>query len=181
MKKNLVSAVCATSIVIGSVVAAQPASAATHKANDSFAGPEVSRETIEAAMPELRAAGVVTAQRKTTSGDLTSTFDLGHGLEFDMVVHAGESSERISGGKDSHGVWIQLNTIDQNLILSGGAWMMSAGICAAFGLASGGTACVIVGAVTTAATVAISTNGGTCANAKQLRVWVNGSSKPKCV
>ncbi|ARC56447.1 hypothetical protein AS850_05080 [Frondihabitans sp. 762G35] len=98
-----------------------------------------------------------------------------------MVEHAGESSERISGGKDSHGVWIQLNTIDQNLILSGGAWMMSAGICAAFGLASGGAACVIVGAVTTATTVAISTNGGTCANAKQLRVWVNGSSKPKCV
>jgi hypothetical protein len=143
-----------------------------------LAGSEVSRETIEAPMPELRAAGVVTARRKTASGDLVATFDLGNGLAFDMVEHTGESGGRISGGKYSHGVWIQPNTIDQNLILSGGAWMMSAGICAAFGLASGGAACVIVGAVTTAA---ISTNGGTCANAKQLRVWVNGSSKPKCV
>lgn len=181
MKKMLMSSLCAATIAFTNLVAAHPSPALAQTAEGVSNGPVIPREQIEAAMPELVAAGVVTAQKTTGSGDVVSTPDLGRGLVVDMTRPGAASSARITGGRDSRGVWIQFNTVDQNLILSGGAWMMSAGICAAFGLVSGGAACVVVGAITTAALDAISADGGTCSNRKQLRVWVSGSSKPKCV
>lgn len=72
------------------------------------------------------------------------------------------------------------NSTDQNMIISGAAFGLGAGLCAI----SAGTFCVVAGAILTAAAVAITSNGGVrCSGGEALRVYpfAGGKVKPRCV
>ncbi|MFJ4297848.1 hypothetical protein [Curtobacterium sp. NPDC089689] len=137
----------------------------------------VSSEQLALALAEARADGLVVADSQGADGSTTTTVDLGDGFTFDLVTE--RSGERIGAGKDSRGTYVSFNATDQNMIISGAAFALGAAVCAV----SGGTFCVVVGAILTAATVAITGSGAIRCGTKQLRVYpfAGGKVKPRCV
>jgi hypothetical protein len=178
LKRNIFAMAGTLLIVAGGLTVAAPSSAA--EADPVGSSATFTQAQFQAAVPELTERGVVSGHSVIEGDNVVTKLDLGHGLTVDIAALPSKAS-RISAGQDGNGVWVKFNTVDQNLVLAGGAWMMGAGICAALGLVSGGVACVIVGAIVTIATAAVSANGGACANSKQLQVWANGSRKPRCI
>jgi hypothetical protein len=132
---------------------------------------------IEQSIAEARAMGAVTNEVETPDGTVTTTIDLGDGFAFDLV--RASKAERLGAGKDSKGTFVSFNATDQNMIISGSAFALGAAVCAV----SGGTFCVVVGAILTAATVAITGSGAIRCGTKQLRVYpfAGGKVKPRCV
>ncbi|MFJ3321495.1 hypothetical protein [Curtobacterium sp. NPDC086286] len=130
---------------------------------------------IEQAITEARAVGAVTSTVATPDGSVT-TIDLGDGFVFDLVT--APTTQRIGAGRDSKGTFVSFNATDQNMIISGSAFALGAAVCAV----SGGTFCVVVGAILTAATVAITGSGAIRCGTKQLRVYpfAGGKVKPRC-
>ncbi|MGY3263555.1 hypothetical protein [Frigoribacterium sp. 2355] len=72
---------------------------------------------------------------------------------------------------------MKFNQVDQDALIAGAGFALGAAICAI--PAVGQVACVVVGAIITAATVAASAMGK-CKNNKQLKVYVN-SRAASCV
>lgn len=133
---------------------------------------------ISDAIEEARAGGYVVEQTTDGDGSVRTTLDLGEGLTFDLVQPAPTS--RLSAGTDSKGADVAFNSTDQNMIISGAAFGLGAGLCAI----SAGTFCVVAGAILTAAAVAITSNGGVrCSGGEALRVYpfAGGKVKPRCV
>lgn len=132
---------------------------------------------IDDAIEEARAGGYVERQTVDDDGSIRTTLDLGQGMAFDLVQKGPTS--RLSAGRDSRGTYVAFNSTDQNLIISGAAFGLGAGLCAI----SAGTFCVVAGAILTAAAVAITSNGGVrCSGGKALRVYpfAGGKVKPRC-
>lgn len=133
---------------------------------------------ISEAIEEARAGGHVEEQTTDDDGSVRTTLNLGEGLTFDLVQVA--PSSRLSAGTDSKGTYVSFNSTDQNMIISGAAFGLGAGLCAI----SAGTFCLVAGAILTAAAVAITSNGGVrCSGGKALRVYpfAGGKVKPRCV
>ncbi len=179
----LVSLTLATAVVMSTLVIAPAATADTTAARPGTAATahvaavDVSSEQLALAIAEARADGLVVADSRGADGSRTTTVDLGDGFTFDLVTE--RSGERIGAGKDSKGTYVSFNATDQNMIISGAAFGLGAAVCAV----SGGTFCVVVGAILTAATVAITGSGAIRCGTKQLRVYpfAGGKVKPRCV
>jgi hypothetical protein len=74
--------------------------------------------------------------------------------------------ERLSAGSDNYGgVYVGFNAFDQNLIISGAAAGLTAGICLL-----GPAVCAVATVAITTATVAVTTSGGVQCGTKSLRV-----------
>jgi hypothetical protein len=138
---------------------------------------EIESAQLDQAIDEARAGGYVTKETVDADGAVVTTLDLGDGLTFDLV--ATSHRQRIGAGSDSKGVYVSFNATDQNMIISGSAFALGAAVCAV----SGGTFCVVVGAILTAATVAITGSGAIRCGTKHLRVYpfAGGRVKPRCV
>lgn len=191
--KNLTTTGCTaviaavTAALLGSMLVSSPAEAApVREASNSSqirdAGSEAPQEfsaaQINEAIEEAKLGGYVDEQTVDADGNVRTTLDLGGGFVFDLVQAAPES--RLSAGTDSKGTYVAFNSTDQNLIISGATYGIGAALC----VVSGGTFCIIAGAVLTAATVAITSNGGVrCSGGKSLRVYpfAGGKVKPRCV
>jgi hypothetical protein len=128
------------------------------------------------AITEAEQAGAVTDHVTAANGTTTTTFDLGNGFVFDLVQPS--AGQRIGVGTDSRGVFVSFNATDQNMIISGAAFGLGAGLCAVGGPAF----CVITGAILTVATVAITGSGAIRCGTRALRVYpfTGGRVSPRC-
>ena len=135
---------------------------------------QITPEQLAEAIAEADRDGYVTADRVDLRATRTTTIDIGDGFTFDIVQS--ESSSRLGAGSDKYGAYVSFNSTDQNAIISGAAWGLGVGLCAI----SAGTFCVVAGAILTAATIAVTSNGIRCGS-KSLRVYpFNGSRSPRC-
>lgn len=135
---------------------------------------QITPEQLAEAIAEADRAGYVSADRVDLRGTRTTTINIGEGFTFD-IVQSGVSS-KLGAGSDQYGAYVSFNSTDQNAIISGAAWGLGIGLCAI----SGGTFCVVAGAILTAATIAVTSNGIRCGS-KALRVYpFNGSRSPRC-
>lgn len=174
-----------TALVVGSLFltpAAHAAPTSSPTTSDvsspsSEALQEFTPEQISQAIDEAKASGYVEKETSNTDGSVTITLDLGHGFKFDLVQ--GAPSARLGAGKDGKGTYVSFNGTDQNMIISGATYAIGVALCAV----SAGTFCIVAGAIITAATVAITSNGGVrCSGGKSLRVYpfAGGKVKPRC-
>ncbi|WP_242089025.1 hypothetical protein [Curtobacterium sp. DN_7.5] len=178
----ITSLVLVTTVIASALVTAPAATAATTMPRAGTAEQthgaevEISPEQLAAALGEARADGLVVANSERADGSTVTRIDLGDGFTFDLVTE--RSRERIGAGTDSKGTYVSFNATDQNMIISGAAFALGAAVCAV----SGGTFCVVVGAILTAATVAITGSGAIRCGTKQLRVYpfAGGKVKPWC-
>ncbi|MCS5518185.1 hypothetical protein [Curtobacterium flaccumfaciens] len=110
------------------------------------------------------------------NGAVTTTIDLGDGFVFDLIQPT--EDQRIGVGTDTRGIYVSFNATDQNMIISGAAFGLGAGLCAAGGPAF----CVITGAIITMATVAVTGSGAIRCGTRALRVYpfAGGRVKPRC-
>ncbi|GAA4679455.1 hypothetical protein [Frondihabitans cladoniiphilus] len=129
---------------------------------------------VHDAIVEARDLGYVVSETTTSGGVPTATIDLGEGFTFDLTDTSGPSGY-LSAGSDGYGKYVAFNSFDQGAIISGSGWALSAGLCAL----SAGTFCVVVGALMTAATYAVSVNGLRCGN-KAMRVYPFSGHAPRC-
>lgn len=168
--------------VLGSMIVAAPAHATVSAPPASSPTLDFTPEQIHEAVAEFQQAGIVQKQLVSSSGDLTSTVDLGRGVTLDLVEPSRKTS-RLSAGRDNNGAYVQFNTIDQQAIIGGGGWAMTAGLCVLIGGPTLGIGCGVVTAIMIVVTAAVATNGGACSQNKQLRVWITntGAKNPKCV
>jgi len=183
--RTVVTGITMTSAIVGGLLVAPAANAsetAPHasqkdaaRLTEDLSG--ISAAQLESALTEARAGGYVTGETTSVDGTTTATLDLGDGLAFDVVTRP--TQQRIGAGSDAKGTFVSFNATDQNLILSGSAFALGAAVCAV----SAGTFCVVVGAILTAATVAITGSGAIRCGTKHLRVYpfAGGRVKPRCV
>lgn len=184
-RMSLAGITVSTALVAGSLLIAPSANAAELPASSvSQSGSartdalrELTQDQVRQAILEARAGGYVASQTTAADGTETTTLDLGEGLTFDLV--SAPTKQRIGAGSDSKGTFVSFNATDQNMIISGAAFALGAAVCAV----SGGTFCIVVGAILTAATVAITGSGAIRCGTKQLRVYpfAGGKVKPRCV
>jgi len=172
-----------TALIAGGLLAGPSASAAEVASDTSRVAIEVTTGQLQQStsaeldevIAEARAGGYVTSESTTPEGTKTS-IDLGKGFTFDLVSSG--PHPRIGAGSDGKGVYVSFNATDQNMIISGAAFALGAAVCAV----SGGTFCVVVGAILTAATVAVTGSGAIRCGTKSLRVYpfAGGKVKPRC-
>jgi hypothetical protein len=155
--------------------AQQPAQDGTARSIGDLPG--ITAAQLDSALAEARSGGFARTETTSADGTTTTTLDLGEGLAFDVVTPPRQ--ERIGAGSDAKGAFVSFNATDQNMILSGSAFALGAAVCAV----SAGTSCVVVGAILTAATVAITGSGAIRCGTRHLRVYpfAGGRVKPRCV
>lgn len=177
-RSSLVGIALSTILVAGGLTFASPAVAAEQSSStDAYELlANVSPTEIARAIAEADEAGLVTKQMRAPNGTVTTTIDLGDGFVFDLTRPT--AHQRIGVGTDARGVYVSFNATDQNMIISGAAFGLSAGLCAVGGPAF----CVITGAIITMATVAITGSGAIRCGRKALRVYpfAGGRVKPRC-
>ena len=180
--RNAVAGIALTSALVAGGMFVAPAANAAEvpgltKASMVDESATIDSASLNRAIREARAGGYVKQESTAAGGIRTTTLDLGEGLAFDLVSEPAQ--QRIGAGSDAKGVFVSFNATDQNMIISGTAFALGAAICAV----SGGTFCVVVGAILTAATVAITGSGAIRCGTKQLRVYpfAGGKVKPRCV
>jgi hypothetical protein len=137
--------------------------------------PAITNSDWNDALTELDEAGLITSSTPNADGSTTSVVELGEGMTFEATSAPRES--RLSGGSDSRGLYVKFNQVDQDALIAVAGFALGAAICAI--PAVGQVACVVVGAIITAATIAASALGK-CKNNKQLKVYVN-SRAASCV
>jgi hypothetical protein len=183
-KKTLFTGIATTGALVLSSLLMAPAAHASEavtppvgtsvEASGSAAIQQITPKQLAEAIAEADRAGYVTADRVDLRGTRTTTIDIGEGFTFDIVQSDGSS--RLGAGSDQYGAYVSFNSTDQNAIISGAAWGLGIGLCAI----SAGTFCVVAGAILTAATIAVTSNGIRCGS-KSLRVYpFNGSRAPRC-
>jgi hypothetical protein len=173
------SALASGALIAGCLVFAPAANAA----EIAPAGPQgpttqlqhITPEQLDQAIDEAKDSGYVTAQVEGRDGSRTTTLDLGQGFVFE-VTEEGSREARLGAGSDSYGAYVSFNATDQNVILTGAGFGLSAGIC----VLSAGTFCVVAGAIITAAFLAITSNGGIRCGTKRLRVYPFSGHNPRC-
>lgn len=184
--RNAITSVLASSALVAGGLFFGPAANAAEAGPATVAGgsedatvqiQDLTPAHLDQVIAEARAAGYVDRESVAQDGTQTTTINLGEGFSFDLVNAS--SKERIGAGSDSKGVYVSFNATDQNMIISGSAFALGAAVCAV----SGGTFCVVVGAILTAATVAITGSGAIRCGSKSLRVYpfAGGKVKPRCV
>ncbi|MEN0101913.1 MAG: hypothetical protein AAGC90_03220 [Curtobacterium sp.] len=136
--------------------------------------PEITPEMVNDAVAEARSAGAVSEEAVHADGTRTVTIDGGNG--FTMELTETNPRERLSVGSDNYGgVYVGFNAFDQNLIISGAAAGLTAGICLL-----GPAVCAVATVAITTATVAVTTSGGVQCGTKSLRVYPVTNKKPRC-
>ncbi|MGW8568500.1 hypothetical protein [Isoptericola sp. NPDC055881] len=110
-------------------------------------------------------------------GEVVTTYHVAQGVE--IATTQPLVAPRISGGKDRHGVYVNLSPVEQDLILSGGGFALGVGICAipvvGWGL------CTSVGAVITVATVFLSNHKRCSGSTPKARIYPFNSAWNACV
>lgn len=183
--RSVASGIAMTSAIVGGLLvgpAANASEGAQPHAHDGTASsirdlPVITATQVESALAEARAGGFTRTETTSADGTTTTTLDLGEGLTLDVVTPP--KQERIGAGSDAKGTFVSFNATDQNMILSGSAFALGAAVCAV----SAGTFCIVVGAILTAATVAITGSGAIRCGTRHLRVYpfAGGRVKPRCV
>jgi hypothetical protein len=170
-----------TVAVVGASALAGTAPAGAYELNAGGAPAEVvapvvdvSAAKLEEAIHQARADGFVEASFVRQDGATVTRVDLGEGFRFDLVQPSPQQ-ERLGAGSDAYGAYVSFNSTDQSAIINGAGWGLGAAVC----LISGGTFCVVVGAIIAAATFAVSTNGLRCGT-KSLRVYPFSGHNPRC-
>lgn len=136
--------------------------------------PYITPELVDQAITDAREAGAVTGEEVQPDGTSTVSIDAGNG--FTLQLSKASPTQRLSAGSDSYGgVYVGFNSFDQNLIISGAAAGMTAGICVL-----GPAVCAVATVAITIATVAVSTSGGVQCGTKSLRVYPVSNKKPRC-
>jgi hypothetical protein len=129
---------------------------------------------FDEALADARDRGMVTSEATDGDGALTTTVDLGQGYSIDFVE---APSSRLSAGSDGYGKYVSLNNFDQDAVISGGLFGVSAGLC----VVSAGVFCVVAGAVLTAAGLALAANNNQkCSGGRALRVYPFSGHAPRC-
>lgn len=136
--------------------------------------PEITPEMVNQAIAEARSAGAVSGEKVQADGTRTVTITGGNG--FTLELNETDPKQRLSAGSDSYGgVYVGFNAFDQNLILSGAAAGLTAGICVL-----GPVVCAVATVAITIATIAVSTSGGVRCGTKSLRVYPVSNKNPRC-
>lgn len=135
---------------------------------------DISEVDLHTAIDEARDSGFVVGSSAGQDGSMTTTIDLGRGFTFDLVEPSMQRG-RLGAGSDAYGAYVSFNSTDQAAIINGAGWGLGATVC----LISGGTFCVVAGAIIAAATFAVSTNGLRCGS-KSLRVYPFSGRDPRC-
>lgn len=178
LRSSLAGIALSTVLVAGGLTVAAPAGATeqTSSADAHERLATVSPTEVAQAIAEADAAGLVTKQMTAPNGAVSTTIDLGDGFVFDLIQPTDD--QRIGVGTDTRGIYVSFNATDQNMIISGAAFGLGAGLCAAGGPAF----CVITGAIITMATVAITGSGAIRCGTRALRVYpfAGGRVKPRC-
>jgi hypothetical protein len=148
------------------------------------AGDEITPEMLDQTYSELLGSDVPRTVEGEGEAALT-TFHLADGFSLTFGVGSAPAASDaitpyIGGGSDRRGMYVLLNQFDQNLVISGSGFALGAAICAI--PAVGTVACVVIGAILTVATTVLASNGGTCKNNRQLKIYVtNGIRSGGCV
>ncbi|NUT04279.1 MAG: hypothetical protein HOV76_12430 [Hamadaea sp.] len=95
---------------------------------------------------------------------LVTTYSISE--DFDFTVEQPLIAPMLSGGYGTYGIYIQFNSLDQDLILNGSGILLTAAICAI--PAVGAVLCTVVGAVISTALIFFRHNG-TCP--RSLRIY----------
>jgi hypothetical protein len=163
-------------VVAGAIVPAAPVHA--EPAGVEAAERVLQTADLDAVLQDLRAAGLVEAERDGTDGHHT-VVALGGGLQFDVV--RGRDGARLGGGHDAGGHFVQFNQFDQNLLYNGAGLALGAAICAI--PVVGQLACLAVQAIIAVGAAYLATIKGTCKNNKQLKVYFsnNHAARTGCV
>ena len=179
-RTSLVGMAAASALIAGSLFLAPAANAAEAPAaaptvvNVTQTHPEITPEMVDEAIAEACAAGAVTKETVHADGSRGVTIDGGNG--FTMELNETNPNARLSAGSDSYGgVYVGFNAFDQNLIISGAAAGLTAGICVL-----GPVVCAVATVAITIATVAVTTSGGVRCGTKSLRVYPVTNKKPRC-
>ncbi len=88
-------------------------------------------------------------------------------------------SPKISAGPEEGGFWVEFNSFDQGLIISGSGTALGAAICAIPGV--GQAACIVVAAILTVATSAISENRKCPKSVRISYTWEGAYKGDQCV
>jgi len=129
---------------------------------------------IDRAIAEARSVGAVKEEIAAPDGSRTVVIEGSDGIQLELY-QAG-AHQRLSAGSDSYGgVYVGFNAFDQNLIISGAAAGLTAGICLL-----GPAVCAVGTVAITIATVAVTTNGGVRCGTKSLRVYPFSNRGPRC-
>ncbi|GGL02692.1 hypothetical protein JOE58_003017 [Curtobacterium luteum] len=179
-RTTLAGITLSSALIAGSLLMAPSANAAETPrsapivVNVSATHPEITLELINQAIADARAAGAVTGEKVQSDGTRTVTIDAGNGFTLDL--NETNPQQRLSAGSDSYGgVYVGFNSFDQNLIISGAAAGLTAGICVL-----GPAVCAVATIAITIATVAVSTSGGVRCGTKSLRVYPVSNKNPRC-
>jgi hypothetical protein len=170
-----------TALIAGSLLSAPTAEAtevpptASRTVDTSRPYLKITPELVDRAIAEAREAGAVLGEQAHSDGTRTLVVDAGDGASI-TLGHIDDPRQRLSGGSDNYGgVYVGFNAFDQNLIISGAAAGLTAGICLL-----GPAVCAVATVAITLATVAVSTNGGVQCGTKSLRVYPISHKKPRC-
>lgn len=180
--KKFAALVTAGAIAAATFVVATPASASTGSETNTATVVEFTPSEVQTALDEFRSAGLLESQEHTSSGEVVSTIDVGGGAHIKLIQPTGRES-RLWGGRDKNGVYVSFTNTDQAIIMGGGAWMLTAGLCAVLGAPTAGIGCGVATAVMVIVSGFVTSNGGSCPAGKELRVWVTntGARNPRCV
>jgi hypothetical protein len=175
ISRYLVATTGIVTIVSGCLLAPPLAASATESpASQVTPLSAITPDQFDQAVVEARSRGLVESDSLDAHGTRTISMSLGDGITVDVVQ---PTEARLSPGSDGYGKYVSFNNFDQDAIISGGLWGLSAGLC----VVSAGVFCVVAGAILTAAALAISANhGGKCSSGKALRVYPFSGHKPRC-
>jgi hypothetical protein len=142
------------------------------------APPSVTPAQIAAAYAEIKASTVP----RTTSvvgGITTEIFTLSNGTKLEFTAPAvGGIHPNLSVGSNSHGLYIELNRVDQGAIATGGAAAVGIAICAI--PAVGWVLCAVVAAILAIAAFYIASYGVCPSSKPNLRVFADQNVTPYC-
>ncbi|RKR72961.1 hypothetical protein [Frondihabitans australicus] len=169
------AALATAAIIAATLTVATPqAQASEAPQSDTTVSPSITQSQFDQALVEAREQGLIERQGINGDGDLSTTVDAGQGIKLDFVEPRGS---RLAAGSDGYGACVALNNFDQDAVISGGLFGVSAGLC----VVSAGVFCVVAGAILTAAGLALSANNNQkCSGGRSLRVYPFSGHKPRC-
>lgn len=110
-------------------------------------------------------------------GEIVTTYRIPGGPDISVVRPL--VTPMVWGGSDAGGIYVTFSAFDQNLIVSGHGFVLAAAICAI--PAVGAAACLVAGALITAATVYITTYNVCKSPRSTLKIYPFKGMKASCV
>ncbi|AKE42258.1 hypothetical protein UL82_10620 [Corynebacterium kutscheri] len=105
---------------------------------------------------------------RTINEDSTVTFNLGSTKLALLDLHA--ITAYVSGGRENRGFWVELTSLEQDMIISGFGVSLSAAICAILGVSW--VACTVIEAIITGVTVVLSHHKKCNGRVKVHYIWI---------